>query len=525
MRNNKETIKILRDEAISAFNTIKSDFIELEKGYLAKIDDNVKDYLKRHGKSHIEQKIIFAKVRKIERELMKTYFSNSRLADVEVVGRPELTEILQNELDCLSNQKLNLYTSIRQNITQMLVYGTSIVKVYFDTKTNCVKIQPKRINEVLIDPYAKSHFDAKYFVDCFYMSVGDIKRIFKKNVKNIDFDNLDNTNATLLQKKAQNNNLGDYKRILIHEIYRKIGDDWYLSTMINDEFIRCDVKLKDGHPFCFGIAFPQFVRIDETNAIRSYGASYIEPMIPIQKQFIVTRNQQMDAIYMQLHPRLLCERNSGLRDDDLKLNSQKIVVNNLASIKDLPVPHLSDSIFDVNQLDTELQEVGGLPKLLQGLTSTGMPRNATGMNILNESGNAVIDDIITSYNESFFEPFIQRILKLTYKYKIDERFVNFDRRSDISLKINVNAGVGAMSRDVKLNNLSASKNSLMTMEKMLLEAGLTDKAFEYIKVLDSLTKDELKALGTKNTDELISLGIKEPTQTQETQIPQLSEQQ
>lgn len=500
MKHNQEIIKKLRDEAIKGFNSVKSQFIELENGYLAKIDDKTRENLKKRGKSHIAQKLIFAKVRKIERELMKTYFSNSRLAEIEVSGDLELTRLLQNELDNLNNKQLNLYTLIRPAITQMLVYGTSIVKVYFSTAENKVKIQPRNIDEVLIDPFARNHFDAKFFVDRFYMSVNDIKRNFKGKLKGIDFNAISNEKDNLVN---QSQDLDGYKRILIHEIYRKVGNNWYLSTMIDEHFIRCDVLLKDGHPFCFGMAFPQFVPLSENSAVRSYGASYIEPMIPIQKQFIVMRNQQIDAIYQKLNMRFITERNSGLRDDDLALNNQKIVVSNLASIKELPTPNINDSVFNINQLDSEMQEVGGLPKFLQGITSKTDPNNATGLNLLNESGNITIDDIITSYNENFFEPLIKRVIMLIYKYKIDEKFLNFDRNKDISLKVNINAGIGAMNRETKLNNISASKNSLMTMEKMMLEAGFSDEAKRYIMLLNELTKDELKTLGIKNIDKIL----------------------
>ena len=497
----KEIIKRLRDEAIKGYEKVKKDFESLEKGYLAFIDDSKKMDLRKRNKSAVEHKIIFAKVRKIASDIMKTYYANGNLADIEVVGNPKLTEILQDEFDDLANQKLNMFQKVFENIIQMLVYGTSIIKVYWSKKDNEVKISPKRISEVLFDPNAKNHFDCKYFVDRFYMSVGDLKTLYPNS--GVDFSSLSNGSDTTMQKN-QANDLGDYYRVRIYEVYRKIDDSWYLSTLIGDTFLRVDEKLESGQPFCFGIPYPQFIGINEVDAVESYGASYIEPMIPIQRQLIVTRNQQMDAVHRQLNPRFLSTRDSGLRDDDLLDNSPKVKVSNLQGIQQLPTPSINQSIFDTNKLDEELQEVGGLPKLNQGITGANDPRNATGMNIVSESGNSVINTIITSYNESFFEPFVKRVITLIYKYKKSEKFVGIERDKDFALKVTINAGVGVMSREIKLNNIGAAKQSLLTMIKMFLDNGITNKAEQYIEALERLTKDELKAMGQKNVDDLFS---------------------
>ena len=498
----KTIIRRLRDEAIKGYEKVKSDFISLEKGYLAVISSDKKDDLRKRRKSVVEHKIIFAKVRKIASDIMKTYYANGNLADIEVVGNPKLTEILQDEFDALANQRLNMYQKIFNNIVQMLVYGTSIVKIYWSKKDNEVKISPKRINEVLFDPNAKNHFDCKYFVDRFYMSVGDLKTLYPNS--GVDFASLSNGSDTTMQNKNQSNDLGDYYRVRVYEVYRKIGDSWYLSTLIGDTFLRVDEKLESGHPFCFGIAYPQFICIDEQEAVESYGGSYIEPMMPIQSQLIKTRNQQMDAVYQQLNPRFLSTRDSGLRDDDLLDNSIKVKVSNLQGIQQLPTPSINQSIFDTNKLDEELQEVGGLPKINQGIIGANDPRSATGMNLISESGNSVINGIITSYNESFFEPFVKRVITLIYKYKESEKFVGIERDKDFMLQVTINAGVGVMSRDIKLNNIGAAKQSLLTMIKMFLDNGIINKAEQYIEALERLTKDELKAMGQKNIDDLFS---------------------
>ena len=290
-------------------------------------------------------------------------------------------------------------------------------------------------------------------------------------------------------------------------MYRKKDNKWYVSTLVEDEFLRGDVELKDSHPFDWGIAFSQFCRVDEEDAIRSYGASYIEPMIAIQKQFIATRNQQMDAIYKQLNPRIMVSRNAGLRDDDLLSNNAKIVVNDLSEIKELPLPNISQSIFDVEKLDEELQEVGGLPKFAQGIASKTDPKSATGVSLMQESGNATIDDIVTTFNESFFEPFVRRIVNLIYKYKISDKFKGVDRDEILKLNIKINAGMGVANKDMKINGIQSAKQSLLSMQNLAVQQGLAQKSYEYLNALDAITIEELKLLGMKNIESRIQEGI------------------
>lgn len=495
----KELIISLRDECVNKFNTVKGEFIELEKGYLALMDEQQKKDLKNRGKSHITQKIIKAKVRKIERDIMKTYFSTNRLAQIEIEGREQLTEVLQKKLDRCA-KKLNLYTLLRPVIRDLLIYGTCVFKIHWSANKNSLIVTPKKIDRVLVDPYASSYFDAKYFVDRFYMTKDEIQTTFKGKLKGFEFSSMSKNSLNL---DVQPSKLGEYKRYEVYEIYRKTKDGWKLSTMIDDFFVRVDEPLKDGHPFIFGIAYPQFIGIDERGAIASYGDSYVEPMIALQKQFIVRRNQQMDAIFQQLNQRFLTTRDSGLRDDELFTNKRKIVVSSLDTVRELPTPNINQSIFDVNKIDEEIQEVGGLPKLNQGISSSTDPRSATGMNLLNESGNATIDDIITGFNESAFEPMIFRMTKLIYKYEVSEDFIGVDRSKDIEPLIVVNAGVGVAGVDMQIGNIDSGVALLNTSINIAKELGREDKVNEYFVVLDELIAKKVEIVGIKNIENKI----------------------
>lgn len=505
LTKNQEQILALKSVAINGYDKVVSQFLELEKGYMAFLGDDVIRSLRKREKSYIPTQIIRAKVRKIERDIMKTYFSTDELGTVEIDGDEKLSVVMQKKLGEYASAKSSLYTIMRPLIRDALVYGTTVLKVYWSEARNKVVIQPRSLSEICIDPYARNHFDAKFMVDRFYMTVADIKASFKK-AKKMDFSNVSSTSSNNIVKN-QEQTLNDYKRVEVAEVYRIVDGKWFVSTIVNNEFLRTDDELNDGNPILFGVIFPQFVGLKEYQAIRSYGDSYIAPMIPVQTQYIVSRNQQFDAIDLQLNPRFLATRNSGLRDDDLGSNKKKIQVNSIDSIKELPAPNINQSIFDTNKLDEELQEVGGLPKFAQGIATSSTPNSATGTTLLSENGNTTVDDIITSLNENLIQAFLTRILKLTYKHEVSTDFAGYDRTKDIVKNVTINAGVGAMTRSERLNNLDNAILSLSNTVKLFLDGGMQQKATEYIVVLDELTKEKAKLLGVKNIEEKMKNAI------------------
>lgn len=503
-------IVALRDSAISGYNKVVGQFTELEKGYMAFIDEAQQDSLRKREKSAIPTQIIRAKVRKIERDIMKTYFSNDTLAQIEIDGDPKLTAIMQKKINNNASKKMNLYTIIRPNVRDALVYGTTVAKVYWSNIKNKLVIQPRNLNEICIDPSARNHFDAKFFVDRFYMTIDDIKTQYKGKSRGIKFDELSSMGSNGDTKDQAVGDIGEYRRIEVVEVYRFTGDKWTVSTMVGDVFLRTDVVLSDGNPFIFGILAPQFVGLKENHAVRSYGDSYIAPMIPLQTQYIATRNQQFDAIDAQLNPRFLTTRNSGLKDEDLRGTKKKLIVNNLENIRELPVPNINQSIFDTNKIDEEIQEVGGLPKFAQGMTGDNDPSSATGANLITESGNATVDDIITSFNESFFQPLVSRVVMLTYKYEESLDFVGFDRKKEIAMSVTINAGVGAMNAEMRSNNIDNAILSLTNTVKLFLDAEIMEKAQAYIELIDELTIEKAKLLGVKNIEEKIKSAKSNP---------------
>lgn len=499
-----EKIIALKEEAKKGYDRYKPQFKALEDGYLSRIDDTRLNSLKSRDKSAIAPQPIYAKVRKIEIAIMKTYFSSDEFAFLGIEDDEKLAAVLQARLKA-NTKRMRLYSIIRPNINSLLVYGTTAGKLWWK---NGLRYKAVHLSNIMFDPHCENIHDVRYIVHRIYMTVAEIKHQFKKAKRWKSEDIIGKSYKDgMMQRQDQGSTIGDYTRIELYEVYRDMGDGkWSVSTLLGDEALRIDDALKDGHPFVFGVAYPQFVGIDENFAVRAYGGSFIAPMLPLQKEYVVRRNQQIDAIDLQLNPRFLSEKTSGLRDEDLKSNRKKITVANLGKIKEMAAPNINQSIFDTNKLDFEMQEISGVSRFSQGLNDSNLPQTATASVNLIQEGNDVTEDIITGANESFFEPLVERMVKLIYKYDDDDSLKEYERDKNIMLNTTINAGVGVVNKEIKQNNLDSAINVTANTMKYTMELGDIEKAHGLMALISDFTQEKAKLLGFRDVIKTIKDG-------------------
>lgn len=483
----------LRDDAILGYTKHEKDFIALENAYLNILSTQQRKSLKKRGKSSLTPNLIKPKVDKIIRDLVKAFFGNDELAVIQPESLlsetgVKVSEILKKELKEFGRDK-NLYSAVRPLMRDCLVYGTGMVKLYWSSKENSVKFERCMLNNVFLDPYAPTANDINFLVHRVgNMTIAQIKKQYPKI--NINWD--DYANLTTVQ----NNDIGEYQRVEFYEIYRKKNDKWYVSTILSDnQIIRADKLLKDGLPFIIGTLDTQFVMLNEdVTPTRAYGSSFIAPLISLQNENTIKRNQQIDATDIQLNQRFITTKESGVREDDLISNRKKIVVDNIANIRELPIPRLNDSIFDIRQLSLEADEISGINKLSEGI-STGRNKTATEVELLQMQGSSVIDDIARAFNENFFRPMIQRIVLLIYKYKESDNFVGkgIDRKQPLRQKIIINVGIGSINKLMQIENIDKATQTVMQSIQLFQQD--ENKMQEYMQILDDLNKEKLKLLG------------------------------
>ena len=495
----KELILLLIDEAKKGYDLYKTSFEMLEHGYLNILSPEMLKSLKKRRKSHITPQIIKAKVRRVAVAVLKTYFENDRFAKLtpEFATEEDIEDIekIQKALDVWTTKKINLYTRFKPIVNDALVYGTCIVKIHWSNGR--LHVSRVKIKDLFIDPNAQNAFDIQYAVHRVYTTVGRLKKQFGRKFKWKQFVGQFSDAGN---SKLSMTDIGDATRIEVYDIYRYQGGKWLVSTVLPDQsFVRIDEPLKDGLPFIIGTVDPQFVGISESNAVEAYGGSFIEPMIPLQEEYTIIRNQQIDAIDKTFNPQYLATKTSGLNESDLASGRKKVTVSNLGEVEQVPIPRIDPSIFHTDRLDSEIQEVSGVNKANQGMVDANSKyQTATGMSILSEEGNTIIADIVRALNESLFEPAIRRMVRLIYKYDDTPLFYGLNRNRDLRFFVSINAGVGAVNNELLLNNISAAEGTAMQNVKLHAEMQNIEGARRYAKVLDALFEEKLKALKLKS---------------------------
>lgn len=493
MNKKQQLIVTMLQEAKKGFDLHRSDFDILERGFLNILPDEVAEELKKRKKSMITPKIIKSKVRRIVISVLKTYFENDEFAKLVPVfdSFKDDTERLQKALNHWTTRRINLYSRVKPIIYDACVYGLCCAKVYW---SDTLKVNRVKIDDIYIDPNAESIFDIQYVVNRVYTTIGKLKKkfgnkkIFQNYVGDYGGDN-----------KVSSEYIGDATRIMLYELYRFQDGQWRVSTILPDyTFLRTDEPLKDGLPFIFGIIDPQFVRISESNVVEAYGGSIVEPMIPLQDEYTVIRNQQIDAINEQLNLRFLATKTSGINQKDVVSNKKVITANDISTIKELPKPNINQSVFAVDRLDVEMQEVSGITKFNQGMADKNLNSTATGITILTQESNEVVADITRSLNESFFEPLISRMVRLIYKYDENPLLYGVDRSKDIKFKVSINAGIGATNKEVLLNSITTAEQTALQILNTAANLGDAGMAKKYLSLLDELYSKKLAAIGFKD---------------------------
>lgn len=498
-------ILALRDEALNGFEKHRADFQALERGLFSIIDEGKRTSLKRRRKSTLTPMLVKPKVDAMARDIMRAFFGTDELADIQPETPTDenderVAEALKQELKEFAREE-KLYFKIKPAIKSILTYGTCATKVYFSAASNSVRIERCKLNEVYFDPKAPSPFDIKYLVHRIdSKTIAEIKKMFPG--KKVDWSRYVGNSRYGANNDPASNEIGEYQRLELFDVYRVKRGQWYVSTVVDDIVVRKDRKLEFGLPFIVSPAEEQFVMIDET-PVRAYGDPFISPLIPIQQEYVIRRNQQVDALDAQLNLRFLTTKDAGLRDDDLNSTRKKIAVNDISQVRELPYPRIDQSLFDVQQLDIEAETISGVSKYSQGVSSEGNKSKTKGeAMILDARSSSVADDLTRAISESFFRPLIMRIIMLTYYNKKSARFAGIDRTRPLRQKVIVSVGTGSTNTEVKLQQIDASIET--TIGIINAAAALApDVAAKHLAALEKLNSEKLRLLGQNHIVEEI----------------------
>jgi hypothetical protein len=443
---NKRYLELMEkvERAKNGFGLVKENLEELGRAFSCRMDAKLRDSLIRRGKSSIFIPTTASIALKIYTFITTTYFSQSDLAvisadDPDDPFAKEAAEAIQESVRYYTRHKiLNLFPVLSKEILNCCVYLGCALKVYW--KDNAPRMDGIKLRDLYFDPSACSPTDAEFIVHRLFIKPALAEKLFQTSSSSNGGD-----------KRADGS-------LELYDIYERGEDGWKLSRIIGEKAVVDGEPLKDGLPIFFGTLLPQLILPDEESGAEIYGSSPIEYILPLQAEINQIRNQQLDAIRLQLEPRYLFNKTAGI--NPLTFYNQRIhTVNDISGVRELKAPDASFSQTQVGQLQLEFQEVSAVTPYNTGTTARIGNQTATGTAILTSEANQRLAVYTHSLNETLIEPAMFRLAMLIWKYSNTRFLKNIDRTRVPELFVHVDTGLRA-SREGEADGLAKAEGEL-----------------------------------------------------------------
>lgn len=484
-----EKLVSMIDKAEKGFDRYKGAFKELEDNYKGVMNKELKDELAKVKKSRLFISKINAKVKRVADTLSESYFNTNEFATV-IANNDEnkkeallLQKAISKELD-----RLKFYSILSPVFHKIPFYGTVIMKVSWSDR---LLLEDVKLEDIFFDPNAKDSTDMRYIVNNIYLTLDDVKAYQNAGVFKKDVD----MNAYIKNS--------DYERVKLQDIYYQKDGVWYMSTIFDKKIsLRKDIMLNFEHPFIIGILLPQIVGIDDEESVAVYGEPIIAPLLPLQKEINIRRNQQIDTINQILNPKIIIPANAGINPIDLLKPSGAIRSNTSVNLQVVPTPTIQPNLFDIDRLDDEMAEISGISSQINGMGAR-LGMTATESSILSNEGNIRLQSYLRSFNESFFEPLLKKIATYVWYFSEVKELKDIDKTTMIDIKVKVNTGLGATNKEVQKNGL---KEAFLITKELLNIAQLTQDEELINRAKNTaikITKEMLPLWGIKNVDDYL----------------------
>lgn len=529
MTNEKDKVRLVEmiNKSQAGLDNVMPHFIGLYNAYQALLDEKAIKYLDSKGKSRIPYYLIMTKLQKIHADFVEAYFTNKSFAKIS--AKKTLKSVyydaqtdsfipfsrglydgmtasaissLQNAIDYYTSDDEDgvscLYTPLVKAFRQLQIYGTAILKVYWDSATDGIVVEKIELKDIKFDTEAKSFNDCKYMVHDIYMTKNEILEHRDNGffLPDADYEKINSNTGT----NTFSENPSEFKRFKLQEVYEKSKNKWYVSTIWNEQVVlRLKVELPDGLPFVVGTIKEQEVKPDGTdNTVQVYGDSISAPLIPLQREMTILRNQQLDIVDRQLNPRYIIG-DKNINPFDFTNQKVSVIRGNGEQVKELQTPNMRDSNFNVDRLGVEAQEIIGVTDY----AATGakqMNKTATGMSILTSESSKILQHLLRGANETLIKPLFRKISHLVWTYGNAELFWGIDRTQKLDYQVGVDVGLGATNKETALNGKTVAYNKMIESAQLKLQLG-QDATKDLLVAQKFLYQEIFPLLGVENFEE------------------------
>lgn len=428
--NNKtsEDIKLI-ETAFWAIDKNRLLFKELSMQYEGEYSEDIRAKYKKANRSAIFVPLSADYVDRISSQFKAAFFTGK--TPIEIIGDDKAKA---SKLGKFVNQKLNEAKpsdEIMKAFKASLIYGFACVMMRWDEKNKVPITTYLPVECFALDPKAVSIRDSKFC--CYRQSINYIDCVSLFGDKFVE----------VVGKKR------DDERLEIREIYRKTQNGWSVRSYHRNNLIR-EEELSM-LPFFFGYAITKIpIRKENPNdeELFYFGQSLLKKISGYQKEINKKRNQKIDIDELAINPKYIYT--PDFNPEILgKGAGNGALVDSLDSYRELKVGALNVD-NDIAVLKAEVEQTTGLNGVHMGITSQSDRRSAPALEILASSGNTLIEDMITTINDTLFSHWANgfvNLLSLNLDVVEMERMgVSFDN----NLRINFGSTI---SKARKIENL------------------------------------------------------------------------
>lgn len=196
---------------------------------------------------------------------------------------------------------------------------------------------------------------------------------------------------------------GDFKQdsVLIYEVWVKPGNVEFMPnggmfTIVGDKV----VQFVESNPYIHS-QYP-FVKFPHIPTGRFYGASVIDDLISIQREFNRTRGQIIEAKNKMAHPQLMAPK-GAINAAKITTEPGQVIEYNLGYNPPEPLPLQGIPNYVLQELDRQLsdfEDISGQHQVSKGQAPAGVTA-ATAINFLQEQDESMLSTTFAAIEEGF----------------------------------------------------------------------------------------------------------------------------
>lgn len=394
----------------------------------------------------------------------------------------------------------HVYRKMRKWLTQLHVYGTSIIKVYWDFEYNIDKSGYMNVNRdqfnfdvipsrnFFIDPVANNLDEAKWVVTRSHMDLDTFKEMIDRlefsKLKEDDINQIASSGSTLQYDWDEIDIIDSLtvdpnrKFIEILEYWNKEKDRFIVVA--GDKFVVRDTEIPFKHK-----RFPFVCVVDIPDPEHFWGISTSEIISDLQSEINAYRNNRMDKANFLMNPMFMVRQGSLLDRKELVSRPGGLVrLRNMDDLAPLPMGDMNQSDYIEEQnIKNDAQTASGITDYSLGSAGGNFNETATGISILSSNADARIITKVQYIQEEGLKPLAYMWLSLQQQFgKKEEVFYVTGKEWTLDSQMLFNSYDIKAIASTQMVNKQVRQNQVMQLSQIVYNNPTVDQK-EWMKVI------------------------------------------